>query len=740
MAKDITVALELDNKQFNRALKQSTKEVDKFSKESTSDLNSLKGAFAGLVTAATLKSIVDVGANFQDLQNSLNIVFGSVEAGADAFERVQGFAASTQFSVQTLTQAFVQLKGAGVEPTEELLQTFADTSSVVTDQMGAFQAMLDLVSRSTAGGLGLEDLNRLADRGIPVFTILQERLGLARLEISEFGKSADGADTIIRNLLAGLQQDFGGALASQVGLINFELNQLGDAVDKFQNALFATFSDGAATGIQALTAAINRLADNMDGLVSIVKILGAAFLTVRLLTRDVAKIFISLFDRIKALLTGTGQLAKNFKSLSDILRLLGTGIKGLGIRGLISAVIAAVAAFAPWTAAIAAVVFGLAELGRVLGLFGNDTDEASAAIKNNAHVLKFQAEQARLAEEAAKALAEKTRLAKEEAEAFQRGYDSAAKSVKNFKKEIFDSNDPLSDYMEFFSDLTRAAKDMTAEQQNATRALKFIRDAMAEGVPLFTEEEYIFILERLNEVLGITDEATKAQVRAFEEFKSSMDALFPSTENLAFLQERLNTLFNDGKITADQFNEALELLNNTAAENEGLNSFIDTLGRAQVALADDLADAFMEGENAGEAFKDFFKKMVKQIIADIIRLSIIQPILSALLAPFGFGFGGGGNIIKLPGLASGGPANANSPYIVGEKGPELFVPNSSGTVIPNDQLGQGMNASSGPVTNNYITNNIQALDSKSVAQVFAENRESLLGTVEYARKETAYGV
>lgn len=740
MAKDITVALELDNKQFNNALKQSTKEVDKFSKESSADLAGLKTAFAGLVTAATLKSIVDVGANFQDLQNSLNIVFGSVEAGADAFDRVQGFAASTQFSVQTLTQAFVQLKGAGVEPTEELLQTFADTSSVVTDQMGAFQAMLDLVSRSTAGGLGLEDLNRLADRGIPVFTILQERLGLARLEISEFGKSADGADTIIRNLLAGLQEDFGGALASQVGLINFELNQLGDAVDKFQNALFATFSDDAATGIQALTAAINKLADNMDNLVSVFKILGGAFLAVRLLTADLAKIFISLFDKTKALLTGTGQLAKNFATLKNAVQLLGVAFKGLGLRGLIAALVAGAGVFTPWVAGAIAAGYALFELGKFIKRTFFETEEATEAIKNNAHVLEFQAEQARLAEQAAKDLAEKTRLAKEEAEAFQRGYDGATKSIKDFKKEAIDSNDPLANYMEYFKDIAQAARDMTIEQDNAARMLKFIRETMAQGIPLFTEEEYIFILERLNETLGITNEATKEQVAAFDAFKSAMDLLFPSTENLAFLQEKLNTLFNDGKITADQFNEALEMLNNTAAENEGLNSFIDTLGRAQVALADDLANAFVEGEKAGDAFKDFFKKMVKQIIADIIRLSIIQPILSSLLAPFGFGFGGGGNIIKLPGLAEGGPAKANSPYIVGEKGPELFVPNSSGTVIPNNQLGQGMNASSGPVTNNYITNNIQALDSKSVAQVFAENRESLLGTVEYARKETAYGV
>jgi hypothetical protein len=763
MAKDITVALELDNKQFNNALKQSTKEVDKFSKESQSDLAGLKSAFAGLVTAATLKSIVDVGANFQDLQNSLNIVFGGLEQGAAAFQRVEGFAASTQFSVQQLTQAFVQLKGAGVEPTEELLQTFADTSSVVTDQMGAFQAMLDLVSRSTAGGLGLEDLNRLADRGIPVFTILQERLGLARLEVSEFGKSADGANTIIKELLAGLQEDFGGALTSQIGNINFELNQLGDAFDKLQNALFKTFSSDAASAIQGLTDAINRLADNSDAIATFGKALGGLILTLGAfkLVKGITGLMNAFQSRLTSLFTKMGDGRTKVKGLKEAFRGLFLQSKGSKFDDVTKGLTGINKTTAEATKKIFTFSGGLATLGKTLLRFAGGigiaftafqtfkflfelirgpVDDASDAIKDNAHVLEYQAEQARIAAEAAAALAEKTKLAKDEAEAFKRGYDNAAKSVVKFKKEAIDSNDPLANYMAFFVDLTRAAKDMTMEQDNAQRAMRVIRQMMEDKAPLFTEEEYIFILERLNEILGITNEATKEQVAAFEAFKSAMDLLFPSTENLAFLQERLNTLFTEGKITAEQFDEALENLNNTAAENEGLNSFIDTLGKAQVALSDDLANAFVEGEKAGDAFKDFFKKMVKQIIADIIRLSIIQPILGALLAPFGFGFGGGGNIIKLPGLAEGGPAKANSPYIVGEKGPELFVPNSSGTVIPNDQLGQGMNASSGPVTNNYITNNIQALDSKSVAQVFAENRESLLGTVEYARKETAYGV
>jgi len=46
------------------------------------------------------------------------------------------------------------------------------------------------------------------------------------------------------------------------------------------------------------------------------------------------------------------------------------------------------------------------------------------------------------------------------------------------------------------------------------------------------------------------------------------------------------------------------------------------------------------------------------------------------------------------GLATGGPAKGNVPYIVGEKGPELFVPDSSGTIIPNHLIAR---ANGGPV-------------------------------------------
>jgi len=60
---------------------------------------------------------------------------------------------------------------------------------------------------------------------------------------------------------------------------------------------------------------------------------------------------------------------------------------------------------------------------------------------------------------------------------------------------------------------------------------------------------------------------------------------------------------------------------------------------------------------------------------------------------------------SLPGRALGGPVSASTAYIVGEKGPEVFVPNNSGNIISNDALsmtarGGSMSSSSGANTGN----------------------------------------
>ena len=87
-----------------------------------------------------------------------------------------------------------------------------------------------------------------------------------------------------------------------------------------------------------------------------------------------------------------------------------------------------------------------------------------------------------------------------------------------------------------------------------------------------------------------------------------------------------------------------------------------------------------------------FKRTIDRMVADVLAAK-------AASALFGPDFGKGGNIGGLVGdfvkwgssffgggKADGGPVWGGTPYLVGERGPELFVPRQSGTVVPNGQI------------------------------------------------------
>lgn len=148
-------------------------------------------------------------------------------------------------------------------------------------------------------------------------------------------------------------------------------------------------------------------------------------------------------------------------------------------------------------------------------------------------------------------------------------------------------------------------------------------------------------------------------------------------------------------------------------------------------VAKSMFDAMTNGMNGAidnfvENGKFSFSDFTQSIIKDIIKIQL-KSAAANLFAASGIG-----TLFSLPGKASGGPVSANSPYIVGEQGPELFIPKSAGSIIPNGQHSNSSAMNGGGTT---IINNISAIDSRSVAQLFAENRMTLFGTVEQARRE-----
>jgi hypothetical protein len=130
---------------------------------------------------------------------------------------------------------------------------------------------------------------------------------------------------------------------------------------------------------------------------------------------------------------------------------------------------------------------------------------------------------------------------------------------------------------------------------------------------------------------------------------------------------------------------------------------------------DMIAMGFEDAILSGNKLSDVLKNLAQDLMRLIFRNVITAPLASSI-----------GNFINggLGFLAEGGPARAGSPYIVGERGPELFVPGTSGTVIPNDRMNQ-MGGSAGGTTVN-ISYNIQSGVSRAELQPILETERKRL--------------
>ena len=247
-------------------------------------------AIAGIVTlGATISRMANTFMMFEDLKDSLDTVFGSIRAGDDAMDRILEFSQTTPFQVETIAQAFIALKSAGIEPTNDMLSTFADTASTSTDQLGVFNALIRTVQRSAGGGLGLEELNMIADRGIDVFGGLKQELGLSRMELGDFGATAEGADLIVQALITSLERKFGGAMESKMDNLSTKASNMQIAFKQLTNEIM----EGG------LADELKELSDTMAGLA----------------TRFAQFLATSRGEGIGIVLTGeTRKNSKNFKS------------------------------------------------------------------------------------------------------------------------------------------------------------------------------------------------------------------------------------------------------------------------------------------------------------------------------------------------------------------------------------------------------------------------------------------
>jgi|9_EtaG_2_1085328.scaffolds.fasta_scaffold15005_2 hypothetical protein len=166
---------------------------------------------------------------------------------------------------------------------------------------------------------------------------------------------------------------------------------------------------------------------------------------------------------------------------------------------------------------------------------------------------------------------------------------------------------------------------------------------------------------------------------------------------------------------------------------EGINTGITN-------VSEGLARALLFGEKLTDTFKKMAQELAVRVLSTIIEIIARKGVELALeklitreklkqasiskASTFGSAFSFIGGFL---GFADGGRPPVGRPSIVGERGPELFVPDQAGTVVPNNQLGM-----SKAVTVNF---NINTVDARGFNELLVNSRGVIVNMINSAVNE-----
>lgn len=547
------------------------------------DIVGLASALAG---AFVVKELVTTAAQFETLRASVGAVTKDVKVGNAVFEELKSLAVDTVFGVEDLTKAYIKMTAAGVAPSTQQLKLFNDVASVSSDQLGTLQALADLFARTVGGGLGLEDLNRLADRGIPVYKILGDTMGVTRDQLSKLGSTAQGAKLILDALQDGLQKDFGGAADKQVGTLNQSISQLKDAA---KNAADAIGQAGLNKALSDLARDItNFIKENPKAVESIGKGLADA-------VKTAADAFKFLRDNIDTVVTA-----------------LGIFVGAVVIQRIAALTVALTEAAAAGTLLSTALNrIPLAAIATLLGVLGleyykskqatdantqSTNENADANAQNKKTIDELAAEQARQTQitkeqiYANLSLSDKVRVLSGETQLLQTATGKYADEARKLLQGTGDLRSELGKYLDeldrsiSLQDQDSVAKKLSTETTKALEAA--MKSAKEAQVPL-TDAVKQYIVASVQQKIT-TAETAAAMKKAEEDLFIAQGKIQDATSQYIYEQTRLRLEQNKRTIQNEEiFNKEMETLrlnfiaSDLQMQRDAQRNTLDDLGKFQ---------------------------------------------------------------------------------------------------------------------------------------------------------------
>ena len=259
-----------------------------------------------------------------------------------------------------------------------------------------------------------------------------------------------------------------------------------------------------------------------------------------------------------------------------------------------------------------------------------------------------------------------------------------------------------------FVAIATAAGIFTTAIIKATKNQKEFNEALKRGDEQAVKSEFNRLFIKRQKLLRRIAEAEESSnKKSLQSLKKQLDLVNESIIPIKAKLDENRKINNEIDNQNNKLIEQEDLIKKNEEAAKKLKEKMTAVGEEiESSIKSNLRDSITGAQSFGQAMTNVLNRL---------RDKIIDAQLDKLLGNFGESFGAqqnkgggfGGFLGNLAGgllgglFANGGQPPVNKISVVGEKGPELFVPRSAGTIIPNNKLGGG-------TTNNYVTVNVDA--------------------------------
>lgn len=690
------VVLGLDSGEFNAGLGKAEGSLNKF---------------AGVAKGVGVAAIAAIGYE----------LINTTKQAIDFADSINDIAKANEISVGKVLE-FSQALSVSGGKAEDAAKIFANFTNKIDDAAKGSQETRDKFAKL---GITLDDLRDLDQQQLFIKTLdalgkMPDQISRNALAMDMFGKSMKGVD------VKGTAEDFKKLNGTMEGSTE-QFTKIGDAVDRFDRLSMRIKTD---------------IADNIGGPLNTVSILAEKLYDALEIGGDK---FIKSLEKQKQQLLMLLDPFKVFANLVD------------SVKGKLMPQVAATTppkVQEPW---VAGIVQGTAQPPkRVI----EETKEEENARKKIAQQIENQTN----------ALNQQVRTLKLQTAELGNQKSEYQKVLLEFEKggkyyEIRNSSDK--------QELLDAAQALDAKKHRMA-VEKVINDYAKERERLAFEELKVNQQMAAQELIRKQqhDDALRFAVDDIDRASERLDlersmAGFSDTQvqkalALFDLQSKLLQMKRqDGLLTEKQINDYAEAENrriksdeaNTRAQNtfqagwnKAYNNFMekakDSAAIGSQAFGSMTANMNSAIDNFVRNGKLSFSSLTQSIIADLIAIQMKAQVMS-IFGSSGIGgmfsglFGGSGTLSGasiglssatgvFKGFASGGDPAVGVPSLVGENGPEIFIPRTNGTIIPNMQMSQALGGGQAQtVYNGTVIQNMNAIDTQSGVQFLIKNKDTI---------------